>query len=321
MEHTPNNVSVYAAGGAGINIVGSMPAIRSTAQAVVARYAIDTSRSNLRESNFDGDNVHLFDGVDGSGKVRAENASLITKNAKQILQKFKPGLFNIIVHSGGGGSGAVIAGALAGELLAEGQNVVAVMIGSTNSQKEVENTEKSLKTYEVLAKKYAQPIAVHYLENSTTASRKMIDGGAHAAINALLMLFSGLNTEMDTADIRNWISHAGANEVFSLQFCPTPESYARAGTVISVASLAQADQNTALDPAPAYQAVGFVTGREAIEALPEPLHFTLSGNLIDTCAKSLHGKKTENDKRLKAAVKRESLVGDNDDVTDDGLVL
>jgi len=321
MEPKSNKVSIYACGGGGINIVSSLPSTTDASLAEATCYAIDTSKSNLRESKFSADNLYLFDGVDGSGKVRAENHEIIGKNMLQILQKFKPGDFNIVVHSGGGGSGNVIGGSLVAELARQGEQVVVIMIGSTNSQIEVENTHKTLKSYDVIAKRSECPIVVHYLENSATASRKSIDGGAHSAIQALLMLYSGKNSEMDSADLRNWVKHAGANEVFSLQFCPTTDSYARAGNAISVATLALPDQNTALEPSPAYQAVGYLVSPEAAQILPEPLHFTLSGNLIDTSAKNLQAKKLENDKRLKSAVKRDALITSSDNVTENGIVL
>lgn len=321
MDHQPNVCTVFAAGGAGINIIGSLPDLTSDVLAKANCFAIDTSKSNLRESKFSADNLYLFEGVDGSGKVRAENHALIAKNIKQILQKFKPSAFNIVIHSGGGGSGGVIGGALVNELLAEGLPVIVIVIGSTNSQQEVDNTIKTLKTYDNHARNRECPVVVHYLENSPSASRKQIDGGAHAAIQGLLMLFSGLNSEMDTADLRNWIKHAGASEVFSLQFCPTLDAYAKAGTVISVATLALEDQNTGLEPAPAYQTVGYVVGKDGVEALPEPLHFTLSGNLIDSVAQRLAGKKADNEKRLKSAVVRDALVNDRDTVSSNGVVI
>jgi hypothetical protein len=321
MEHTPNNVTVFACGGAGINIVGSLPALKSSALATAKTYAVDTSKSNLRESKFPSENVYLFEGVDGSGKVRAENHTLISKTTKQILQKFKPSPFNIVVSSGGGGSGAVIAGSIVAELLAENTPVIVILIGSTNSLKEIENTEKSFKTFDNLAHTNDCPVIMHYLENSADAPRSKIDGGAHAAIQALLMLFSGLNAEMDTADLRNWVKHAGAAEVFSLQFCPSADAYAKAGTVISVATLATVDQATGLEPSPAYQTVGYMVSRDGAEALPEPLHFTLSGNLIDTCAKNLNNKRVETTKRLNSGPKRDRLVNGNDNVGDNGVVL
>lgn len=321
MELNPNNVTIYGCGGAGINIVGTLPMGSSPAMAKADCYAIDTSKSNLRESKFSADHIYLFEGVDGSGKVRAENHSLIAKTTRQILQKFKPGTFNIVIASGGGGSGGVIAGSIINQLMEDGIPVVAIMIGSTNSQQEVDNTLKSLKTYDNLARQHNQPVVVHYLENSKDASRPHIDSGAYAAIHGLLTLFSGLNAELDTADLRNWVKHAGASEVFSLQFCPNPAAYAKAGTVISVATLARPDHNTALDPSPAYQTVGFVVDKEYGQQLTEPLHFTLAGDFVDQTFKRLSGKRSENEKRLASKVARDRLSSDHDNVGDNGVVL
>jgi cell division GTPase FtsZ len=182
MELQPNNVTIYASGGAGINIVGSLPQAGDQGLAKAMCYAIDTSKSNLRDSKFSADNLYLFPDVDGSGKVRAENHVLIAKNTKSILQKFKPSAFNIVVSSGGGGSGGVIAGSIVSELMSEDIPVISIVIGSTNSQIEVDNTIKTLKTYDAIAKKYGAPVVVHLLENSLQSSRKMIDAGAHSAI-------------------------------------------------------------------------------------------------------------------------------------------
>ena len=321
MENMRKQVAIYSCGGCGINIVGSLPAYKSKGQADAQAYAIDTSRSNLHNSAFSADNVYLFEGVDGSGQERAENHALIERTTLQILQKFPPGDFNIVVHSGGGGSGSVIAYNVVKALIEQDRPVVIICVGSTNSQKEVSNTQNTLASYDRLAVRLDKPIVVHYLENSASASRKAIDGGAQSAIQALLMLFSGLNAELDSADIRSWIRNAGAPEVFSLQFCPTTESYARAGTVISVATLARMDQNVGLSPAPAYQAVGYATAEDVIESLTEPLHFVLSGNLIDSSAKALATARQENEKRLKSAVKRDRLPPAGGDQTESGLIL
>lgn len=307
-----NNVSIYACGGCGINIVGSLPDVAAAAGVAKASlYAIDTSRSNLRSSGFNQDNTYLFEGTNGSGKVRGENLSVIVKNAKQILQQFKPGDFNIVVHSGGGGSGGPIGAILVSEMLAEGIPVVAIVVGSTDSHAEVENTIKTLQTYDGLARDVEYPMVVHYLENGGAegAARKTIDSGAHSAIHALLMLFSGQNDEMDTADVRNWIKRAGAAEVFALQFCPTQEAYDKAGTVLSVATLATRDHNTSLRPSPAYQAVGYVVDDVVAAGLKQALHYALSGNLVDDCVKALKKRHSENEKRLASVVRRDDLGG------------
>ncbi len=321
MQRTPNKVSIYACGGAGINIVGSMPPTGNAGCAVAMAYAIDTSRSNLDDSPFSSENVFLFEGVDGSGQERSENHVDIAKNAQAILQKFKPGVFNVLVHSGGGGSGSVIAGSLVNEMLQRGEQLIIVLIGGTATLKQITNTEKTFKSYDNLARNvHRQPIVVCYLENGPQHPEAAVNATAHASLQALLMLFSGMNNAMDTADLRNWVKNTGSNEVFALHFV-TSEAYEKVGDVISVATLAQKGQDVALLPRPAYQATGFVTSEESKAAVSQPLHCTLSGNLIDRAAKSLREAREEDTRRLAAITRREALVDSNDKTANNGLIL
>ncbi len=318
-----NKVSIYGLGGFGINILKAIPAELSVGYAEVSPYFIDTSPSNLRNANTTPENTYLFEGIDGSGKVRSENHEVIAKNTLAILQQCKPEAFSIIIHSASGGSGAVIAPAVVAELKKRGEQVVVIMVGSTGSHIEIDNTIKALKTYDVIASRSKSPIAVHYLENEASIPRKSIDQNATMAVLALLALFSGDNDELDTADLRNWLKHSKLNnELVSLQFCHTAEGYADAGTVITVATLARQGTSTGLQPLPAYQAVGFLTEAADIDFIEDtPLHFTISSDLITTASKALNAKLKEADTYLNASVQRESLINKDDTVTDTGLVI
>ena len=106
MTTSTNQVRIYAAGGSALNIVSELENLRTTTEPGFANLApcyIDTSRSNLSSKRIAEENMYLFEGTDGSGKVRSTNYEAIVKNALAILQKFKPSAFNIILHSGGGG--------------------------------------------------------------------------------------------------------------------------------------------------------------------------------------------------------------------------
>lgn len=316
-------VAVYACGGAATNILKKLPVEPGEGMAELKRYFIDTSNSNMRNSNINAEEVFLFEGVDGSGKVRSENHDLISKNTLKILQDFKPTTFSVVTHSASGGSGAIIGGSLVAELKKRGEQVVVILIGSTNSQIEIENTLKTLKSYDAIADKSNSPVVVHYLENSAEHSRSSIDSAATRALFALLALFSGENDELDTADLRNWMKHSKLrNELVSLHFCMSDEAYQAAGTVVTVATLAKHDSNTALSPLPAYQAVGFVAGLGDSSFIgDEPIHFTISSDLITTSAKALNAKLKESDARLNSSVRRESLVDRHDNQTDSGIIL
>jgi hypothetical protein len=99
-------LTLYACGGAGINIASAIEQQRGVSDvgmAAVETYYIDTSRSNLLKKSIPAEHVYIFEDMDGSGKKRNTNASVISDNTLALLQKFKPGKFNVVLHSGSGG--------------------------------------------------------------------------------------------------------------------------------------------------------------------------------------------------------------------------
>ena len=318
-----NSVSVYGFGGMGCNAVKNLPIDLPVGYGQIKPYYVDTSTSNLRNLDVELENIFLFEGIDGSGKVRAENHEIIAKNTLAILQQCKPETFSIVIHSASGGSGSILACGVVSELKKRGNQVVVIMVGSTGSHIEIENTIKSLKTYDVIAARNKTPIAVHYLENAADIPRKSIDANVAMAVLALLALFSGNNDELDTADLRNWMKHSKLNNaIISLQFCYTAEGYKAAGHVIAVATLAKQGINTTLHPLPAYQAVGFLTEHADVDFIDEqPLHFTLSSNLIATATAALNAKLNEAGDYLNASVEHMTLVNESDVITDTGIVI
>ena len=318
-----NKVSIYACGGLGINIVKALPPVLDFGYADTTAFFVDTSISNLRDVEVPPENTYLFEGIDGSGKERSENHVVIAKNVLAILQQCKPEAISIVIHSASGGSGSVIGPSIVSELKKRGNMVVVILVGSTGSRVEIDNSAKTLKTYELIAQKTKTPTVVHYLENGAGIPRSAIDRNASIAIMALLALFSGQNDELDTADVRNWLNHAKLKpQLVSLQFCYSEEGYRASGTVITVATLAKAGTDTNLSPLPAYQTVGFLNRQADIDFIEDkPLHFTISGDLIKTASDRLEQKLSEVEDYLNAVVERESLIKPNDIVTDTGICL
>ena len=220
-------------------------------------------------------------------------------------------------------SGSVISPTLAAQIQAAGERVVVVLIGSTSSQIEINNSIKTLMSFDSIAAREKSPIVVHYLENSEEHSRAAIDDAAVAAVKALLVLFSGQNDELDTADLRHWLAHKDLNnELVSLHFCSSQEGYMESGAVVSVATLARAHHNTTLKPLPAYQAVGYLTTPEELSFIGDtPLHYAISADLITSTHKRLTAKLKEVTDQLNSVVGRERLYDKNANVTDNGLIL
>ena len=147
-------LQIYAAGGAATNIAARFNKMRdqtSPGFAKISTRFIDTSRSNIDTSIPDSD-VYLFEGMDGSGKLRRSNYATISERSKEILHRFKPQDTNVVIHSASGGSGSTIGPVLVSELLERGENVVVVLIGSTGSLIETENSLKTLQSYEAISK-------------------------------------------------------------------------------------------------------------------------------------------------------------------------
>ncbi len=327
-----NIVTVYGCGGAGINIGSSFPELKSEGFADVKVAYVDTSRSNLIAKNIAEDSLFLFEGIDGSGKVRAQNYEDISKNTLAILQRFKPTDLNVVVHSASGGSGSVIGPSLVSELKNKGENVVVILVGSTDTRIEIENTIKTLKSYEAIAAKRGSPVVVHYLENSSTTSRQQVNRAASYAVSMLAVLYSGLNEELDSADLKNWLEYlrftGGQPQLSSLNFSIGDVRLAEVGTIASVATLATPEMNTRLSETPAYQTVGYVPesyrvgAKDSLQVIKDsPIHFLISADFITGAVQALTSSLKQVDERYASQVARSSILGKGDDQTDTGLVL
>jgi len=329
------NIRVYSAGGAGINVISELDAIRSEPAhgfATMLPCYIDTSASNIRSKKLPEDAVYTFDGMDGSGKVRSTNYEDVSKNAKAILLKYKPTAFNIVVHSGSGGSGSIIAPILVSELKARGHQVIVLLIGSTDTRIEIENTIKTLKSYESIADKRNSPVVVYYAENTQHQSRFEVNRMVKHAIGLLMGLFSGQNSELDTADLKNWLEYTNITKtqarLASLTFAVTKEELSDAGTVISVATLAMPEVDTRVEQTPAYQCVGYApacwrTGApNSLQLLGDsPIHFCISDDFITRANDKLTQQLREVDDIFNSRNARNSILDKGDARTEHGVVL
>lgn len=97
-------VRVYALGGAGLNLARELRAFPREEEgfARLELAHVDTSRSNLTEDVPENE-VYVLKDLDGLGKIRREGAEAISQAALDILQKFKPADFNILISSASGG--------------------------------------------------------------------------------------------------------------------------------------------------------------------------------------------------------------------------
>ena len=339
---TKNIVNIYGCGGVGVNISSALEPARGKDILGFAKYNlcyVDTSKSNMIRKKINADDVFLFEDIDGSGKIRKENHKAIAANTKAILQKFKPTEFNIVVHSAAGGSGSVLAPSIASELLKAGKEVVVIAIAAFGSSIEVENTTKTLQTYEAISELREKNVNLVYLQNSTTTNdEQQVNAQSVQLISMLLGLFSGEHEQLDTADLKTWLNH---NKVTNSTPCINNVLIGYGQELkpyhagdhfvieepIAVATLATRDMNTRYNHTPSLKFEGYVpsewktgdaNGLTTIK--DEPIHFCVVEDKMESIYKTLSDFLKDLREAESSRVRRKSILGDAD-TTEDGMVL
>jgi hypothetical protein len=322
-----NVVNLYACGGAGLNIASSLEKFRGTTEegfATVDTFYIDTSKSNLK-FNPPEDSVFLIEGVDGSGKKRDQNYELIYERSKEMLQQFKPADVNIVLHSASGGSGSVIGPVLVSELLNRGENVIVIMVGSRDSRIEINNTIKTIMSYEMISNKRELPVIATYYENSNEEPRSSVDASVLNAITLLSAIFSKDNAELDSSDLNNFLNYHNVTSysprLAFLDFYSKDIALVKGQTVISVVTLGEEGSPTSLKDPVEYQAAGFMC-ESAIKRvdLHLPIHTAVINGTFNIIIKRLNDVIQELDTARSAVVEKPLLKG-NEKATNDGLML
>lgn len=330
MNQTKGKVRLYAAGGCGTNIGAQLEKFRNSDQDGFANLDIvyvDTSKSNLR-SEIDPKNCYMLDGLDGSGKLRSENHEQIAKHTKMVLQKFPACDLNVVLHSAAGGSGSVIGPLIASELMANDAPTVIIAIGSNTTMLDVNNTLKTLKSYDAISKKHNAPISLVYTENNTSFSRDQADTFARRQVIGLCILFSRENRELDSKDLFNFLRYhrvtSFAPQLTSLTMVSKEEKNEdlNIGNIISVASLVATGESAVLEQFTEVQYTGFLP-EKACDLVMEatPLHFMISDGILPAVANRLQQMVVNQQKAQNARIDSTSALSASEPVTASGLVL
>jgi hypothetical protein len=308
MKMKQNKISIYCCGGAGINIGSFFENHRDSSEVGVAKvesFYLDTSGSNIKQT-FPKENVYLVEGLDGSGKLRKQNHKEIAQCVLDMLVKHRPGTLNIVLSSASGGSGSVIGPTLVNELLKKDELVIVILVGSTDSRIELENTYKTIKSYEAIARSHSAPVVAMYFENSALSSRKIVDGDIQVSISLLASLFSGQNNEMDISDLRNWINYQNVTsyepKLSNLSFFNKKVEASPTAAIISVATLALNDEvDTSLGKPVEYQCVGFYDSEYvANSGSKDTIHAVVFDGVFDEIFKRLDSNLNEIDQAIQS---------------------
>lgn len=329
-------VTLFACGGAGVNIAkNNLEPVREANElgmAAIQPVYIDTSHSNGK--GLPEEYTYIFEGMDGSGKVRAENYEEISKYTREILRKFPPSDLAIVLSSASGGSGSVIGPSLVSELHSNDIPVIVIAIGSTDSAQEIKNTLNTLKSYEGVAQKREKPVVMAYFENSRDNSRKVVDQGVTEIITALMTVFSRENSELDSKDLENFLNFTKAGLTTSFK---TPKLVGlkqllntqvqdmddvTTGNVITMVSLLASGEELHVDFKPDYQTVGYLpAGINSRLTEISPITFVTLSNTAVVAAKAMQAQLSDIEKNQKARVDAGSILDSKDRANDDGMVL
>ena len=325
------NIRLYVCGGVATDICKVFEQDRGNAAQgfgnLIPCY-VDTSDSDL-DSSIPRDAVYLLekktDGqeVHGSGKVRLENGEEIARVIKDIVQRFQPGDFNIVVSSTSGGSGSVFAPMLAKELLTRGFNTVAFGVGTTGDIQEIENNVKTIKSYDSIARLTKNPLPMFYTQYEKGRKTADVQEQVREVISGLTVLFSRQNRGIDTRDLANWQNYTNVPaaarfeaKLVSLHMVDSDEKFNEVGQIITVASLAQPDTDIELPTIPAYR----LRGVSSVKAVAAPVHFIVAeGHLVEALTKFERELRELNEKQA-SAVQSRALSSDADKADAGGIV-
>lgn len=328
---TKKTIRVYAAGGAGTNILASMDLQNLTRNNNIEIFPayIDTSRSNLPAS-VEASSTYLFKDLDGSGKVRRENYEVINKHIRDILLQHKPGDFNIVISSASGGSGSVIAPEIVSELTGRGLNVVVLTVGSTASKLEIENTIKTIKSYENIARTRDYPVAMGYYQNSRNLNQTAVDQRVRADLTSLVTLVAMTGVEssgLDTSDISHWLNFPKTTgndpqlAVFSVVHAKYTEISEELGHIMSVCTLANDKNSADFHKVVEYHCTGILPkDSESLSDLA-PIHYLIADGFYEIVVSELNKILSELNEQKAARVRGKSVFDDLGSGTNSGVIL
>ena len=277
-------IVVYCCGGTGVNIGKEITKLKQTplhaqdltTYAEIEVVNIDTSESDLRRYT-NRENTFLFRDMDGSGSDRKMNAEEIRATIPEILNKFRPGDWNIVLNSCGGGSGSVVGPYLLAALLADEEQTIAIGVTNTDTVSRLTNTVRVLRSYEGVAVSAGRVLPV-MLHHSDKDSENNINQKIVKDIKTLSLLFSGEIERLDSADLKNWLNfnNITSSEVgaVSLKIMTDPKNITDDMNICSVVSLNNNPNIPVKFPrAMEYHPIGIID--EGAEDTQRAMHFVL----------------------------------------------
>jgi hypothetical protein len=307
---------IFFCGGAGLNIGTKFGATREDV------CFVDGSDANVSH-HLPKDKVLLIPGVQGGGSDRSYMLPFARKFAPTVLDRFEPGVFNIVVFSLGGASGSTIGPVLMAELLKGGHPTVGVVIGCVDAMDKIDNSINTMKTLEGIAVATGSPVIVHFTQNNPTAWADM-DDEAMFAIDSLLSLTDQQNDRLDVRDIHNWVffnkRHAVEPQLCTMYIETDRKAALGVLDPISIASL-YTDVDQIAPFSNAYNQTVGVARNDAKLGGDTQLHFVINSVGVEGAVSGLNDEKTKLVTMKSKGPRRKGLVSVDDNADEAGFVV
>lgn len=311
-------MNVYGVGGCGINLTSRYSEIAgqvSDGMAVIEPYFIDTSLANLKEG-LDPERFFLMEAREGSGKIRTENRTEISRSVLPILQKFPAADLNVVVFSASGGTGSVGGIYLLSKLLEDGKNAVAVVVGGDECERAAVNTLNTVKSLEGISQKIQKTVMMYYEHLKPSDKRSAIDNRIWFVISALAVLISRRNEAMDLQDIHNFFFFSNVTsappQLSALEvYTNNKDIEAASEFALAVASLLPNPDSDSISFRPEYLTVGYP--QTPLPNKLECLHFVGGLDPVHGMFKNLNQSTSDIVKSKHARIGHDRITVDGDD--------
>lgn len=329
MGQKKGTVRIYACGGLGMNIGHKLEQQRGKAEAGFAQLEpvyIDTSESNVR-SSISKENCFILEGLDGSGKIRKENAAAICEAVLPVLDKFPPKVCNIVLCSAGGGTGSVAGPYLVSELLDRGETVVVITVGSTVSTTDIKNSLSTVKSFEGVAQTRKAGLPMTYFQNGPDTPRPDVDADILDTLISYGLLFGGEHLELDSKDLSNWAgfhrnTSYNTGGLGSMTVLEAGDEFKSIGNVITVATIATEGNDPTLPLIPEVHYVGFMPAdKESRVHERLPVHFVVADGMMAEVTANLNGTASTLKKSQQNRQKRVEILTSADKADAHGVVF
>ena len=223
-------------------------------------------------------------------------------------------------------SGSVIAPSLVSELLKRDCPVVVMLIGQTDSLIELDNTIKTIKSYESISKLRKKPVNAMYFENCKETPRPAVDKEVRSAISVIAALFSKQNKGLDSADLENWLNYTKVTtyepHLTYVNFYQGKDfNLSKNSAIISVATLTTDDIDPSISTMVDYQCEG-IADKEVFNMISDDraVHCVNIDGYFTRIHESLVKRQQDLLAEKQARVVKTSILSSSDAPADDGMI-